>query len=148
MIYFLFLSIANSADPDEMPPYVAFHLSLPCFSMYMLPLSSMKGLKVKTDCRASLIRRTISLIFHPKSESQPKTLACGEILHAFCYLVILFFKIDVLNKLLQEHIKSVKQFLDTDHAISGIELRCWGFFDLNYVSYGLHFDFDFVIESS
>ena len=27
-------ALANSADPDEMPPCVAFHLGLPCLSKY------------------------------------------------------------------------------------------------------------------
>ena len=31
----LFLSKANSADPDEMPPYAAFHLGLHCLSKYL-----------------------------------------------------------------------------------------------------------------
>ena len=26
--------LTNSADPDEMPPYAAFHLGLPCFPKY------------------------------------------------------------------------------------------------------------------
>ena len=28
-------SLANSADPDEMPPYVAFHLGLHCLPKYL-----------------------------------------------------------------------------------------------------------------
>ena len=31
-IYFV---LANSADPDEMPQYVAFHLGLHCLPMYL-----------------------------------------------------------------------------------------------------------------
>ena len=27
--------LANSADPDEMPPYVAFHLGLHCSPKYL-----------------------------------------------------------------------------------------------------------------
>ena len=29
------LNIANSADPDEMPPYAAFHLGLHCLYQYL-----------------------------------------------------------------------------------------------------------------
>ena len=29
------LSIANSVDPDEMPPYAAFHLGLHCLPKYL-----------------------------------------------------------------------------------------------------------------
>ena len=28
-------NFANSADPDEMPPYVAFHLGLHCLPKYL-----------------------------------------------------------------------------------------------------------------
>ena len=30
-----FIILANSADPDEMPPYVAFHLGFQCFPKYL-----------------------------------------------------------------------------------------------------------------
>ena len=30
------LILANNADPDEMPPYVAFHLGLHCLPKYLL----------------------------------------------------------------------------------------------------------------
>ena len=32
----VFILAANSADPDEMPPKVAFHLGLHCLPKYML----------------------------------------------------------------------------------------------------------------
>ena len=31
----------NSAGPDEMPPYAAFHLGLNCLPKYLLPVSRM-----------------------------------------------------------------------------------------------------------
>ena len=34
------IPVANSADADEMPPYVAFHLGLHCLSKYHLGVSS------------------------------------------------------------------------------------------------------------
>ena len=51
--YFISLSIdfvlANSADPDEMPYYVAFHLGLHCLSKYrFMCFRSQKGLNVST----------------------------------------------------------------------------------------------------
>ena len=30
-----FLILTDSADPDEMPPYAAFHLGLHCFLKYL-----------------------------------------------------------------------------------------------------------------
>ena len=32
--FYLFI-LANSADPDEMPPYAAFHLGLHCLPKYL-----------------------------------------------------------------------------------------------------------------
>ena len=31
----VFVMLANSADPDEMPPYAAFYLGLHCLSKYL-----------------------------------------------------------------------------------------------------------------
>ena len=36
-MYFCPWRLANSADPDEMPPYVAFHLGLHCLPKYLFP---------------------------------------------------------------------------------------------------------------
>ena len=35
--------LANSADPDEMPPYAAFHQGLHCFTSTYLSVSRMKN---------------------------------------------------------------------------------------------------------
>ena len=50
--------LANSADPDEMPPYAAFHLGLLCLSKYLftttfLPVSRMKLVKVFSQQNSS-----------------------------------------------------------------------------------------------
>ena len=38
--------LGNSADPDEMPPYAAFHLGLHCFAKYLFTwYPEWKGLK-------------------------------------------------------------------------------------------------------
>ena len=38
-------TLANSANPIEMPRYVAFHLGLSCLQKYLLGPSSLKAVK-------------------------------------------------------------------------------------------------------
>ena len=59
MMYFFSedcFSLANSADPDEMPPYVAFHLGLHCLPKYIfLSVARMK--------RVNFLSRTSNMLY-------------------------------------------------------------------------------------
>ena len=46
-------SLANSADPDEMPPYVAFHLGLHCLPKHLLLVSKMKRVKINKNLQSN-----------------------------------------------------------------------------------------------
>ena len=47
------LILANSADPDEMRPYAAFHLGLHCLPKYII--SKMKGANLKYVSKMALV---------------------------------------------------------------------------------------------
>ena len=42
-----FFILTNSADPDEMPCYVVFHLGLHCLPNYLLMVSSVQSVKAE-----------------------------------------------------------------------------------------------------
>ena len=46
---------ANSADPDEMPPYVAFHLDLHCLQKYLQGVSGLQRINCLYFMQDSLI---------------------------------------------------------------------------------------------
>ena len=68
MMYFsprsLFLCIiANSADPDEMPPYLSFHLGLQCLPMYLLSgIENEKGL-ILSMIKEKFFKKTVAADF-------------------------------------------------------------------------------------
>ena len=62
--------LANSTDPDEMPPYVEFHLGLHCLSKYLVyQYSEWTGLiqMVSEDKKPFFTGRTLSEQAEPKS---------------------------------------------------------------------------------
>ena len=61
----IFFIIANSADPDEMPPSVAFHLCLHCLPKYPFTgIQHEKRVKAETCEQRDSIQMTHVLLSH------------------------------------------------------------------------------------
>ena len=77
---------ANSADPDEMPPYAAFHLGLHCLSKYLFTgIQNEKSYTLAWGCRSytfiyislsngSPVFQLIKIIWTTLVEGQEKTI--------------------------------------------------------------------------